>query len=111
MDCLDNFKARYLIDKLANRKNIFLIHGAVNGWYGQITTIVPNRTKSLKEIFPDMKDDDSIIPVLGFTPSLVSSLQVSEAIKQLCGMNNNLENKILFIDLKHYSFEIVEISG
>jgi molybdopterin/thiamine biosynthesis adenylyltransferase len=110
IDCLDNFRARYIIDELANKKNIFFVHGAINGWFGQISSIVSGKTKRLKEIFPNMKDSNAIIPVMGFTPSVMASIQISEAVKLICGIKNNLMNKILFIDLKNYSFDIVELS-
>ncbi len=110
IDCLDNFKGRYILDELSHKKKIFLIHGAINSWFGQISSIVPGKTKTLKEIFPDIKDSSSIIPVIGFTPAIIASLQVSEAVKLICGIKDNLMNKILFMDLKNYSIEIIKLS-
>lgn len=56
VDCLDNFQTRYLLDEYVHRKRIPLVHGAVEGMHGQVTTIVPGITKSLREIFPKVRE-------------------------------------------------------
>jgi molybdopterin/thiamine biosynthesis adenylyltransferase len=109
VDCLDNFKTRYLLDDYAHRKMVPLVHGAVEGTFGQVTTIVPRITKSLREIFPDMKETEESFPVLGATAGVVGSLQAMEVIKLLTGLGEPLLNKLLLIDLAFNTFEVVEL--
>lgn len=109
VDCLDNFKTRYILDEQVHKKNVFLIHGGIHDLYGQITTIIPGKTRSLKEIFSNMRDKKDIIPVIGPVPTIVASIQVLETIKIICKMENNLINKLLFVNLNDYSFKIIEL--
>ncbi len=109
MDCFDNLKARYIIDDLIKGTNIFLVHGAIREFYGQVTTIIPEKTKTLREILKNIPDKDEPIPVIAPTPSVVASIQVMEAVKLLCNFEDVLLNKILFIDLKDYTFEMVKL--
>ncbi len=109
VDCLDNFKTRYLLDDYAHQKMVPLVHGAVEGTFGQVTTIVPRITKSLREIFPDMKKTGDGFPVLGTTAGVVGSLQAMEVIKLLTGLGEPLLNKLLLIDLAFNTFEVVEL--
>ena len=41
MDALDNIPSRMLIQAKAEELNIPFIHGAIAGWYGQVSTIFP----------------------------------------------------------------------
>ena len=109
VDCLDNFKTRYLLDDYTQRKLVPLVHGAVEGSFGQVTTIIPKITKSLREIFPNMGKDEEKFPVLGATAGVVGSLQAMEVIKLLTGLGEPLLNRLLLIDLAFNTFEVVEL--
>lgn len=41
MDCVDNADTKVCLEKLAAELKIPLVHGAVEGWYGQAATIFP----------------------------------------------------------------------
>ena len=41
VDALDNIKSRKLIQKYSSKLNIPMVHGAIAGFYGQVTTIYP----------------------------------------------------------------------
>ncbi|MCG8481285.1 MAG: ThiF family adenylyltransferase [Spirochaetales bacterium] len=42
-DCLDSFSAREGLDALHRRIGCPVFHGGVEGWYGQVTTLLPGR--------------------------------------------------------------------
>ncbi len=111
IDCLDNFEARYFLDDFIQKRKIPMIHGGIHGMYGQITTIIPDETMSLREIFgntiPVLEEK---IPVIAPVPSLISSIQVTEFVKNICGFPNTLKNKLLKIDLNDYSIEIFDLN-
>ncbi|AAL80133.1 adenylyltransferase [Pyrococcus furiosus DSM 3638] len=108
VDCLDNFETRYLLDDFAHKKGIPLVHGAVEGFYGQVTTIIPGKTKRLREIFPKVKKKGKF-PIVGATAGVIGTIQASEVIKLITGYGEPLANKLLIIDLANNTYEIIEI--
>jgi len=109
LDALDNFETRYILEQLAWEYNVPYIHAGVNQWYGQLTTIIPGKTLSLKDIFGEADNTDEKISVISPVVSIMASLQVIEAVKIITGRKNNLANKLLLIDLKDYSAEIIKL--
>ena len=41
VDALDNFSARYLLNVAALQMGVPLVHGAIRGFDGQVTTVIP----------------------------------------------------------------------
>ncbi len=62
---------------------------------------------------PDLKDED--LPVCGLvgvhpsTIGIVSSVQVYEAVRVLIGQEPKLYNKLLYVDLREFEFNILDI--
>lgn len=110
VDCLDNLPARYILDDLARDSSLFLIHGAVHGFIGQATTIIPGRSRSLRQLFDNQLPPLETIPVSAQIPGIIASVQVREIIGLLCGLECSLLNRMLWIDLLNYRFEIVDLS-
>ncbi|SHJ43417.1 Molybdopterin or thiamine biosynthesis adenylyltransferase [Geosporobacter subterraneus DSM 17957] len=110
MDALDNIESRFVLQEAAEQLNIPLIHGAIAGWYGQVSTIFPG-DKTLNFLYPD-RQAKGLEKELGnpsFTPALVASIQVSEAIKVIIGRGELLRRKILFINTLEQEYEIIEL--
>ena len=110
VDCLDNFETRFLLDEYSQRKGIPLVHGAIEGTFGQVTTIVPGKTKSLREIFPSVREKGGKLPIIGATAGVVGSIQAMEVIKLLTGLGEPLLNRLLLIDLAYNTFDVVKLS-
>ncbi|MFA4646354.1 ThiF family adenylyltransferase [Pyrococcus kukulkanii] len=108
VDCLDNFETRYLLDDYAHERGIPLVHGAVEGLYGQVTTIIPGKTRRLREIFPKVRKKGKF-PILGATAGIIASIQVAEVVKLITGYGKPLANKLLIIDLANNAYEIIEL--
>lgn len=112
-DCLDNFTSRYALDDILQKKKIPMIHAGVSRYFGQITLILPEKTKSLRDtITVDAEIFDKKIDKQIFPPAVVAiaSLQVSEGIKCLINdFDNALINKILIIDVLTNSYEIIKL--
>ncbi|MBM7559412.1 ThiF family adenylyltransferase [Marinitoga litoralis] len=112
IDCFDNFESRKIIDKKIHEKNIPLIHGGVERFYGQVTDIIPGKTKKLIDILGNIEDSDEVKLVTPYSVSIIASLQVSEAVKILLeDYENALINKILIMDLIYNTFDIIELKG
>ncbi len=97
VDAMDNFAARYVLNKAALVKKIPLFHGAVHGFYGQATTIIPGKTACLRCIFPKALPP-TIPPVVGVTPGVIGCIQATEVIKYILGIGGLLENRLLMWD-------------
>lgn len=108
IDALDNVRDKLLLQKICREQEIPMIHGAVGGWFGQVTTIFPgNDTLSL--IYSDDAEVSQELGNPSFSPAMIAAVQVSEAIKVMLGSEDVLMRKLLFIDLMTNDFQIVEV--
>ena len=92
---MDNFRARYLLNKAAIARNIPLFHGAVHGFVGQVTTVIPGETACLRCIFPD-DPPEGVFPIIGATCGVVASIQVTEVLKYISCTGTLAANRLLF---------------
>ena len=97
VDAMDNFPTRYLLNDVAIEKNIPLFHGAIRGFYGQATTIVPGKTACLRCLFPKSPPVE-VFPVVGVTPGLIGMVQATEVIKYITGEGELLKNRLFIWD-------------
>jgi adenylyltransferase/sulfurtransferase len=97
VDAMDNYPIRYLLNDAAIRKNIPLFHGAIRGFYGQATTIIPGKTPCLKCIFPKAPPKE-VFPVVGVTPGVIGTVQATEVIKYILKSGDLLTNRIFIWD-------------
>ncbi len=113
IDGLDRPVPRYIVNRTCNRLGTPYVFGAAIEAFGNVSTIVPGRTACLECFMPGLKDDD--LPkcgVVGVHPSvlgIVSSIQVSEATKLLIGQEPKLLNKLLYIDIRNMSFDVINV--
>lgn len=107
VDALDNMTSRRLLEESCEKLNIPMVHGAIAGWYGQVSTIMPG-DRTLKKIYPEDSDKGSEVELgnPSFTPGLVASLQVAEVIKVLLNKGDVLQHKLLTIDLLSHEYDI-----
>lgn len=97
VDAMDNYSVRYLLNIVAHKKKIPLFHGAISGFDGQLTTIIPGETACMNCIFPS-PPDNAVFPVVGVTAGVVAMMQANEVIKYLLGIGKLLTNKLLIWD-------------
>jgi molybdopterin-synthase adenylyltransferase len=109
IDALDNFDTRHVLNNLAVERKIPLIHGAVSGYRGQVTTVIPGKTPCLYCIFPNSFKKE-VFPVLGTTPGVIGTIQANEAIKYITGHGRLLENRLLLWDGFSSSFSELNIN-
>jgi adenylyltransferase/sulfurtransferase len=103
MDGLDNFRDRYIVNEFAVERRIPFFHGAVWGLEGRAATIIPGKTPCFRCIYPQSPPRE-IPPVLGATPVLIASIQVTEAVKHFAGIGEVLAGEVLFYDGMSMSF-------
>jgi molybdopterin/thiamine biosynthesis adenylyltransferase len=111
LDGLDRPESRYLVNRTCFKYGVPYVFGAAIQAYGSVSTIVPGQTFCLECFRPGRRNDDSLkAAVVGVDPSvlgIVTSVQVSEAVRLLTHRQPNLLNKLMHIDLSDLSFQII----
>lgn len=111
VDALDNIETRLELAEVCRDLGLPLVHGAIGGWYGQVTTQFPGEY-TLERIYSRRPDNKGIEKRLGnpsFTPAVVASLEVAEVAKILLGTGESLSQRLLTINLLTMEMETVEI--
>ncbi|MGM0432635.1 MAG: HesA/MoeB/ThiF family protein, partial [Spirochaetota bacterium] len=109
VDCLDSVESRRILKQHSSEQNIPFIHGAVDSWQGQVTTILPG-DKTFELLYPH---DLETLAVQGngpFLPAMIASVQAAECIKLLCDVGELLTNRVLRIDARTFDITIIETS-
>ncbi|RMC94155.1 HesA/MoeB/ThiF family protein, partial [Clostridium autoethanogenum] len=112
VDALDSIPARLLLQRSCKKLNIPMVHGAIAGWYAQITTIFPGDDTLNKIYNVNKQTSKGIEKEMGnpsFTPALAASIEVSEVIKILLGRGELLRKKMVFIDLLSTEYDIIPL--
>lgn len=97
VDAMDNFETRHTLNRASFKLNIPYFHGAVSGFDGQVTTIIPGKTACLNCIFPK-SPPKAVFPIIGLTPGIIGVLQATEVVKYITGEGDLLENEIFLWD-------------
>ena len=108
MDAMDNFETRYLLNRASLKHHIPYIHGSVWGLEGRVTTLIPDKTPCLECIFPKAPPKEKF-PILGATPGVIGTIQVTEAVKFILGIGETLENRLLVYDGEYMQFHEIKI--
>lgn len=113
VDCSDNLKAKFLVNKVAIENNIRCVIAGIKDFYGQVITINPFKSACYQCIFPEPKENQerpssNPLPVIGVTPGILGVLEALEVIKTVLGLPN-LENNLLMVNLLELSFDKIKI--
>ncbi|MEJ5299878.1 MAG: ThiF family adenylyltransferase [Thermodesulforhabdaceae bacterium] len=102
LDGFDNPKDRISAEEEANRRGIPFIHGAVRGWWGQVTTTMPDDRPKLKKLYAGVKREarkheeelGTLVPVV----SMIASVQIHEAIRIATSKSPLYSGKLFYWD-------------
>jgi molybdopterin/thiamine biosynthesis adenylyltransferase len=108
MDGMDNFPTRYLLNRASLKHKIPFVHASIWGMEGRVTTFVPGKTACLECIFPKAPPKEKF-PVLGATPGVMATLQVTEAVKVILDIGKPLLNRLLVYDGEYMEFSEVQV--
>lgn len=107
VDALDSIGARLQLARSCTEYKIPLVHGAISGWYGQVTVQQPG-DDTLQRIYGSAPGDKGIETEMGnpsFTPALVASLQVAWACRILLGLEGRERRGLIYINLLDMQWE------
>ncbi len=110
VDAVDNVATRKILDAVCREADIPLVHGAIAGWYGQVSTQFPGDTV-MEKLYGQADDSPGMEKQLGnpsFTPGAAASFQVAEVCKILVVEGEVLRHRKLHLDL--LAMETAEVS-
>jgi len=111
VDALDNLPVRFILQQACRELNIPLVHGAIAGFNGQLTTIFP-QDKGLELIYGSNKDlpehgSEVELGAPTVTPALIASLEAQEVFKILLKRGKLFRNRLLYLDIEGGTIEIL----
>lgn len=112
VDALDNIKSRLELSKTCRHMEIPLVHGAVNTWYGQLSTQFPG-DNVIEQIYAGNENsslEGKKPSVLVFLPAIVASLQVAEVLKILLGRGDLLRQKLMLLDVLSMDVQVIDMA-
>ncbi|APG29012.1 thiamine biosynthesis protein ThiF [Syntrophotalea acetylenivorans] len=101
VDAVDNVAARKALDVVCRELKVPLVHGAIAGWYGHVSTQYPG-DEIIGKLYGNADETPGVEKQLGnpsFTPGAAASFQVAEVCKIISGEGELLRNRKLHIDL------------
>ena len=112
VDALDRISTRLVIQEICEDLGIAFVHGAIAGWFGQVTTIFPG-DRTLDQLYKG-NGNQGIEKKLGnpsFTPATIASIEVAEVVKVLLGREGVLRNRVLMIDLLDHEYHVIQMEN
>ncbi|MBW2108053.1 MAG: ThiF family adenylyltransferase [Deltaproteobacteria bacterium] len=113
VDCLDNVKDRFVLERAAKKAGRPLVSAAVAGLTGHAMTVFPE-DPGLKLIYGSPEDlaGAGAQTILGCPPqavALLAACQCSEVVHVLLNKKGLLRNRMLAVDLEDNTFEVVTL--
>lgn len=110
VDALDSLETRFALEHWCATANVPLVHGAISGWYAQVTTIAPG-SGALEKVYPDDQSRPSgeKPASLSFTPALAAAIEASECVKVLLDRGDILYDKLVLVDLLSNTWRVVDL--
>lgn len=108
-DALDSISRRVSLEKACHRLGLPLVYAGIAGWYGMIGVSMPGDL-SVSRLF--RQGDKGMEKTWGnpaFTPAILASLSVVEAVKLIVGREASLRHAWLQVDLLDMEFERFDI--
>lgn len=110
VDALDNVPTRILLAEHCRCLSIPLVHGAIEGWYGQVSTILP-QDNTMDLIYQDGWEEAGGPGggSLAVTAAATAAVQCSEVLKLLTGRGEVLSRRLLMLDLLENQNTIIDL--
>ena len=113
IDGSDNFKTKFLLNKISLRYKKRLIVGAISKFDGHVFAFNFREKKSpCLKCFYQSEPSDEILNceaegIVGATSNIIGAIQANEALKTILDIRNNLKSNILILDLLNLNFRKV----
>ena len=107
LDCTDNIETRFLVNEFCYKNNIPFVHAAAIKDSGVIFNVIPGKAcfNCIYNFTGNIERCEDV-GILNTITTLISSLQVNEAIKIL--LNKNYETNLIRVNITNNSFEKIK---
>ena len=115
IDCSDNFRTRYALNRICVKLRKPLVSGAAIGFEGQVTVFDMRHDSSpcYHCLFPDMGDEEGMrcaengvfAPLVG----MIGTTQAAEAMKLLLGLGESLQGRLLLLDVQAMEWRSIKL--
>ncbi len=111
VDGLDSISARLLLNAFAVKFNIPYVFASVEGYYGNVSTILPRKTACLRCFMPTGRGDEKACAHGVYPPAvfMASAIEASETVSVIINGISPLAGKLLVFDASSYAFDVTDL--
>jgi len=115
IDAVDNFAAKFVLNRAALKLGIPMIYGALAGSYGVTMPIIPDETACLCCLYcvePDQGSSETAATagVIPPTVATVASLQVAQTLKWLVGAHDEIITDLIHVEVWEGEFSRLSVA-
>lgn len=115
VDAVDNFAAKFALNRAAVALGIPMVYAALSGSYGLTMTVRPGQTPCLCCLYcaePDKASSETAATagVIGPSVNAVASLQVSQVLQLLTGQPDCLPEGLLQVEVWDYELRTIKVA-
>ena len=116
VDGTDNIPTRYLIDDACHLLSIPWVYASIHRFEGQVSFFSTKDDRRYRDLFPEAPPAGSLqncaeAGVFGVLPGVVGSLQATEVIKYIVGMNSSLIGRLLLYDAESMTMQSLQFGA
>ena len=115
VDGSDNFETKFLVNDVAVKLGIAFSHAGIVRLHGQVMTVLPCKSACYRCLFKTPPPPEEILScqasgILGAVAGTIGTIQATEAVKYLVGLDEGLlTDRLLIYDAKNLRFRDVEV--
>lgn len=106
VDCLDSIGGRMELNDYCMRAGKPLVHGAIDGFVGQVATCIPGKTPCLRCMMDSVPESGRTPSSIGAVVSIIGSLEAAEVLKLITGRCGSA-GTFLSVDLEKWHFQTI----
>ena len=116
VDGTDNIPTRYLIDDACHLLSIPWVYGSIHRFEGQVSVFSTEQSRCYRDLFPEAPPAGALqtradAGVFGVLPGVVGSIQATEVIKKILGLETNLVGSLLLYDALEMSTRMLRFEA
>ncbi len=104
VDCLDSVSGRMELNRYSVESGKPLVHGAINGFIGQVAACIPGKTPCLQCMMGSVPEPRAAPASIGAVVSAIGSLEAAEALKLITGRAGSA-GLFLSVDVESWRFQ------